>query len=175
MAIKAIKIGKKAATATTTPPIKDFKFMGCLNKSLRNFISTLADLTLAAVIDIAARAGCAKLINRKRFDKYEKEDAVSIGRVSMMEFSSKEEADHSEELYDKIREEAFPTLELVVNIRTGPTSILSFAVYPSYESAASNLEGREKFQKEISAGLKDSFFHEGEVTYFFQPEPKPEN
>ena len=107
--------------------------------------------------------------------KFEKEDAVSIGRVSMMEFSSKEEADHSEELYDKIRAEPFPTLELVVNIRTGPTSILSFAVYPSYESAASNLEGREKFQEEISAGLKDSFFHEGEVTYFFQPEPKPEN
>ncbi len=53
MAIKTIKIGKKAATATTTPPIKDFKFMGCLNKSLRNFISTLADLTLAAVINIA--------------------------------------------------------------------------------------------------------------------------
>ncbi len=124
---------------------------------------------------IAVRARCAKLINRKRFDKYEKEDAVSIGRVSMMEFTSKEEADHSEELYDKIRAEAFPTLELVVNIRTGPTSILSFSVYPSYESAASNLEGREKFQKEISAGLKDSFFHEGEVTYFFQPEPKPRN
>jgi len=53
MTIKAIKIGKKAATATTTPLSKDFKFMGCLNKSLRNFISTLADLTLAAVIDIA--------------------------------------------------------------------------------------------------------------------------
>ena len=53
MAIKAIKIGKKAATATTTPPIKDFKFMGCLNKSLRNFIFTLAGLTLAAVIYIA--------------------------------------------------------------------------------------------------------------------------
>ena len=46
---------------------------------------------------------------------------------------------------------------------------------PSYEFAASNLEGREKFQEEISASLKDSFFHEGEVTYFFQPEPKPEN
>ena len=53
MTIKAIKIGKKAATATTTPLVKVFKFMGGLNKSLRNFISTLADLTLAAVIDIA--------------------------------------------------------------------------------------------------------------------------
>ena len=57
---------------------------------------------------IAARVRCAKLINRKRFDKYEKEDAVSIGRVSMMEFSSKEEADHSEELYDKIEQRPFP-------------------------------------------------------------------
>ena len=35
-----------------------------------------------------------KLINGKRFDKYEKEGAVSIGRVSMMEFSSKAEADY---------------------------------------------------------------------------------
>ena len=62
-----------------------------------------------------------------------------------------------------------------MNIRTGPTSIMSVAIYPSYESAASNLEAREKFQEEIDASLKDSFFHEGEVTYFFQPEPKPEN
>ena len=55
----------------------------------------------------AARARCAKLIDGKRFDKYEKEGAVSIGRVSMMEFSSKEEADYSGELYDKVRAEAF--------------------------------------------------------------------
>ena len=116
-----------------------------------------------------------KLIKGKRFNQIKKEFAVSIGRVSMMEFLSKEEADQAEELYIKIRAEAFPTLELVVNIRTGPTSILSFSVYPSYESAASNLEGREKFQEEISASLKDSFFHEGEVTYFFQREPKGEN
>ena len=54
MAIKAINIGKKAATATTTPLSKDFKFMGCLNKSLRNLISTLAHLALAAVINITA-------------------------------------------------------------------------------------------------------------------------
>ena len=99
---------------------------------------------------------------------------MSIGRVSMMEFLSKEEADHAEDLYVQIRDEAFPTLELVVNIRTGPTSILSFSVYPSYESAAGNLEDREKFQKEISASLKDSFFHEGEVSYIYQSEPKPE-
>ena len=72
---------------------------------------------------------------------------MSIGRVSMMEFSSKEEADNSEKLYDKIRAEAFPTLELVVNIRTGPTSVMSVAIYPSYESAASNLEARKNFRK----------------------------
>ena len=61
---------------------------------------------------ISARTRCAQLIDGKRFDKYEKEGAVSIGRFSMMEFSSNEEADYSEELYDKVRAEAFPTLEL---------------------------------------------------------------
>ena len=100
---------------------------------------------------------------------------MSIGRVSMMEFSSKEEADNSEEIYDKIRAEAFPTLELVVNIRTGPTSVMSVAIYPSYEPAASNLEARKKFQEDIEASLKDSFFHEGEVTYFYQPNTESES
>ena len=83
---------------------------------------------------------------------------MSVGRVSMMEFLSKEEADHAEDLYVQIREEAFPTLELVVNIRTGPTSVMSVAIYPSYESAASNLNARKKFQEEIEASLIDSFF-----------------
>ncbi len=44
---------------------------------------------VAVISMIAVRVRCVKLINGKRFGKYEKEDAVSIGRVSMMEFSSK--------------------------------------------------------------------------------------
>ncbi len=97
---------------------------------------------------------------------------MSIGRITMMEFTSEEAVDEAEILYEKIRAEAFPTLELVMNIRTGPTSLMSVAVYPSKESADSNLTAREKFQEKLDSSLKDSFFHEGEVTYFFQSEVK---
>ena len=97
---------------------------------------------------------------------------MSIGRITMMEFISEEAVDDAEILYEKIRAEAFPTLELVMNIRTGPTSLMSVAVYPSKESADSNLTARGKFQEKLDSSLKDSFFHEGDVTYFFQSEVK---
>ena len=57
---------------------------------------------VAVTLMIAVRVRCAKLIDGKRFDKYEKEANVSIGWVSMLEFTSKEEADQCEALYDKI-------------------------------------------------------------------------
>ena len=82
---------------------------------------------------------------------------MSIGRITMMEFTSEEAVDEAEILYEKIRAEAFPTLELVMNIRTGPTSLMSVAVYPSKESADSNLTAREKFQEKLDSSLKDSF------------------
>ena len=94
---------------------------------------------------------------------------MSIGRVTMMEFSSEEAIEEAEVEYKKIRAEAFPTLELVLNIRTGPKSVMSVAVYPSKESADSNLPARKVYQDRLSANIKDSFYHEGEVSYFFQP------
>ena len=53
---------------------------------------------------------------------------MSIGRITMMEFTSEEAVDNAEILYEKIRAEAVPSLELVMNIRTGPTSLMSVAV-----------------------------------------------
>ena len=93
---------------------------------------------------------------------------MSIGRISMMEYESEEALEKSEIVYEEIRDAAFPTLELVVNIRTGPTSLMSVAIYPDYDSAASNLPAREKFQQQVESTLKDSFYHEGDVTYFYQ-------
>ena len=82
MTIKAIKIGKKAATATTTPLSKDFKFMGCLNKSLRIFIireivETLVDLMRHAKSDTARGAAAQALLDRG----YGKSVAVSMDIV----------------------------------------------------------------------------------------------
>ena len=72
---------------------------------------------------------------------------MRIGRISKLEFESEEALKQAEITYDKIRDEISPTLELVVNIKTGPTSVVSIALYPNRKSAESNLPAREKFQK----------------------------
>lgn len=93
---------------------------------------------------------------------------MSIGRVSMLEFVNTTDVDKAEEYYHEIREKAFPTAELVVNIRTGPASLMSIAIYPSYESAESNLAARNQYHEKIKANLKDTFYYEGDVSYFFK-------
>ena len=45
---------------------------------------------------------------------------------------------------------------------------MSIAIYPSYDAAARNLPARQAFQKEVRARVTDTFYHEGEITYFFQ-------
>ena len=49
----------------------------------------------------------------------------------------KEEGTHHklEEIYAKIVDEYFPNLEQVINIKTGPKSGISIALYPSFEEA----------------------------------------
>ena len=49
---------------------------------------------------------------------------MSIARVTMLEFFTEEDLVNCEESYLKIREEAFPSAELIVNLRTGPTSAM---------------------------------------------------
>ena len=97
-----------------------------------------------------------------------KESIMSIGRITKLEFVSEEALKQAEITYDQIRDEAFPTLELVVNIKTGPTSVVSIALYPDSQSAASNLTAREKFQEALGATLTDSSMQEGEVSYFYK-------
>ena len=93
---------------------------------------------------------------------------MSIARISKLEFVSEEALKQAEITYDKIRDEAFPTLELVINIKTGPTSVVSIALYPNAKAAASNLTAREGFQKTLGETLTDSSMQEGEVSYFYQ-------
>ena len=93
---------------------------------------------------------------------------MSIGRITKLEFESEEALRQAEVTYDKIRDEAFPTLELVINIKTAPTSVVSIALYPDSQSAASNLPARENFQKTLGETLTDSSMQEGEVSYFYQ-------
>ena len=89
---------------------------------------------------------------------------MSIARITMMELVDENSMDTVEELYEGIREEYFPNLEQIINVRTGPTSAISIALYPSFESAETNLQGRAKMLEILEPHLKDVFHHEGEVS-----------
>ena len=69
---------------------------------------------------------------------------MSIARVTMVETYDEGMMDKTEELYGQYRDQWFPNLEQVINIRTGPTSGISIALYPSFEEAEKNLDGRAK-------------------------------
>ena len=93
---------------------------------------------------------------------------MSIARITIMNFKEERDVKMSEEIYMSVQKDYFPNAELVVNVQTGEKSLLSLAIYPSYEEAEKNLEGREKFQKSIEATLVESFYYEGDLTYFYK-------
>ena len=89
---------------------------------------------------------------------------MSIARITMMELVEENSMDKIEALYESVREEYYPNLEQVINVRTGPKSTISIALYPSFESAETNLKWRNKLLKMMEPHLKDTFYHEGEVS-----------
>ncbi len=93
---------------------------------------------------------------------------MSIARITIMNYKDEKDLERSEELYLSIQKDYFPNAELVANVQTGPKSIMSLAIYPSYEEAEKNLEGRQRFQKAIEGALVDSFYYEGDLTYFYK-------
>ena len=74
----------------------------------------------------------------------------------------------SEDFYQTIQKKWFGNAQTVVNVRTGPNSLLSLAVHPSYEDAEINLCKRKEFQNIVKDKFTvvDSFYYEGDITYF---------
>ena len=69
------------------------------------------------------------------------------------------------------RERIFPHLELSMCVNTGPSSFVDVAVYPNQAVADKNKEARQKFHDDVfGASLKDEFFYEGDIDYFYQSE-----
>ena len=92
---------------------------------------------------------------------------MSIARFTMMDLVDANSMDKIEALYESIRAEYYPNLEQVIEVRSGPKSAISIALYPSFERAETNLEGRNKLLKMMEPHLKDTFYHEGEVSLNF--------
>ena len=75
------------------------------------------------------------------------EMGMSIARVTMVEWNEEGIMETLEPVYQAHRDKWFPQLEQVINIKTGPTSSISIAIYPSFEEAEENLEGRAEMVK----------------------------
>tara|TARA_B100000676_G_scaffold41905_1_gene39940 strand:+ start:98 stop:421 length:324 start_codon:yes stop_codon:yes gene_type:complete len=93
---------------------------------------------------------------------------MSIARITMMEYLSEKEVVASEEFYQRIQKKWFGNAQTVINVRTGPKSLLNLAVYSSYEDAETNLPKRKEFQDILKDKFTvvDSFYYEGDITYF---------
>ena len=89
---------------------------------------------------------------------------MSIARITIMEFNDEECMAEADQLYQSIRAEYFPTQEQVINVKTGPTSRKLISLYPSFENAETNLKGRAKMIELLEPLVKDTVYHEGEVT-----------
>lgn len=53
---------------------------------------------------------------------------MSIGRVTMIEFTSDEALKAAIKLYLATQKEYFPNAQVVINVKTGPLSMISIAI-----------------------------------------------
>ena len=93
---------------------------------------------------------------------------MSIARINMMEYLSEKDVVASENFYQTIQKDWFGNAQDIINVRAGPTSLLSLAVYYSYADAESNLPKRKEFQEIVKDKFTViySFYYEGDITYF---------
>ena len=89
---------------------------------------------------------------------------MAYARITITEATSAEELNSGEEARKIFREEVFPGIQMTINVRTGPKSLLSLSVYPDQETAEATLEGRKR-QVEDNEYVKDSFYYEGAISF----------
>ena len=93
---------------------------------------------------------------------------MSVGRITMIEWTSDEAMQSAFKLYLSTQKEYFPNAQAVINVKTGPLSMMSLAIYESFEVAEKSLVGRQKFYDAFAMFVKDTFYYEGDLHYFFQ-------
>ena len=89
---------------------------------------------------------------------------MTVARISMADFDSEESADIFEERYRLVAPPALPEAHSLTMIRTGPTSVMSVALYPDIETANGTLEARKEMLEEFMDTVKDLWHMEGSVS-----------
>ena len=64
---------------------------------------------------------------------------MSVARINMLEFDTEDDLNKRAELYEKDAPTLFPNAEILLTIKTGPTTAMSVSIYPDKQSAESLL------------------------------------
>ena len=89
---------------------------------------------------------------------------MSVTRINMIEFETEEIANERQQSYQKDARKLFPEADLLISIRTSPTSAITISVYPNEETAERALEMRAQRmnnEKDVSG-----WHMEGEISLF---------
>ena len=89
---------------------------------------------------------------------------MSVTRINMIEFDNETVADARAAEYQKNARKQFPDEDLIIAIRTSPTSAMTISVYPNEETAERALEMRAQRmdnEKDVSG-----WHMEGEIFLF---------
>ena len=88
---------------------------------------------------------------------------MSVARINMVDWRSEELFSEKTKNTASTMRQSFPNAEIMLRIKTTPTSVVAISVYPSQEKAD---EARVELDKRVAGygdAVKDHWFLEGEV------------
>ena len=88
---------------------------------------------------------------------------MSTARINMLEFDSEEDLNQRAEMYQREAPELFPNAEILLTIKTGPTSAMSVSIYPDEKSAEESLIRRDKHFKAAEVQPREAWYLEGKI------------
>ena len=88
---------------------------------------------------------------------------MSIARINMLEFDTEDDLEQRARVYMNEGPELFPNAEILLTIKTGPTSAMSVSVYPNELMAKEALIKREKHFKTAKIQPREAWYLEGRV------------
>ena len=88
---------------------------------------------------------------------------MSVARINMLEFETEDDLNKRADLYGKDAPTLFPTAEILLTIKTGPTTAMSVSVYPDKQSAEESLIRRDKHFKTAEIQLREAWYLGGKV------------
>ena len=92
---------------------------------------------------------------------------MTVARISMVEYVSKEAADDFEPKYAEVAPKSIPEADNLILVRTAETSGMSVAIFKDEQTAENALENRKKMLDSFSNTFKDYWHLQGSVSLNF--------